>query len=295
MIKDAARLLEVLATWRTAASFLIGLILLCIVSVKLASSVREASEALGVPIYFSLIVLGLASYSIGVLVVGVCSWAAKSVTKAFKKRQEARNSAAQSAAENAEISERLRILLPDLPDDQITILRRFDKRVVELQPFSSPVRALVAYRAIYQTQTIDLKRALFAFHPAAEPVVRQFFADERARSLSDSLNGLTVEEREFLALFCEPNPSSPLAAAHPLLTHAVYRAADSLAAKGILLRQPAVGPPWTEKVELRDDAVPLLESQVLKAPIRRRRITLRYANIEASGNSGGGTPPGNRL
>lgn len=288
MFKDAARLLEVLATWRNAASFLIGSVLWYIVAVQLAPPLREASENLGVPIYCSLIVVGLASYSIGVLAVGVCSWAAKSVSKAFKKRREARNSAVQSAAENAEISQRLRTLLPGLPDDQITILRKFDKRVVELRPFSSPVRALVGSCAIYQIQTIDLSRALFALHPAAEPVVRQFFADERARSLSDSLKGLTSEEQAFLALFCEPNPSSPQAASHPRLTHAVYTAAGSLVAKGILLR-----PQMTEEVELRDDAVPLLEAQVLKKPIQRRRINLDLRNIDASGASGGGAP-GNR-
>lgn len=294
VVAIVARLLEFLNYWRNAAKMVLGVSLAPIVLIKLAPSLSEWSNALAVPVYFLQIILAIASYSVGVLAVEGFLRAAEAATKAYKKRCEARNSVVQRAAEHAAIAERLRTLLPDLPRDQITILRMFDGRAVELKPLSSPVCALLGSRAIYQIQAIDLTRALFALHPAAELVVRQFFADERARSLSDSLKGLTVEEREFLALFCEPNPSSPLAVAHPLLTEAVYRAVGSLAAKDILLWQRAVGPPYTEKVELRDDAVPLLESQVLKAPIRRRRITLSLANIKASGMSGSGTPPGNR-
>lgn len=121
-------------------------------------------------------------------------------------------------------------------------------------------------------------------------------AEQRRKKLTHYLSKISQNESEFIQLFALPMPTASDQYEHPFLRHEVYHATHSLIKNGVL--EKIIDNQTDnnqEKIRLLPEAIETIEAIVITGKIQRDSIVLDYRNIAASGMSGSGAQPHNRL
>ena len=103
------------------------------------------------------------------------------------------------------------------------------------------------------------------------------------------LRQLSETETQFLSLLA-PHAASYDEPGPPAVPHAVYRAGEALAGKGVFaIRELA---DYTRLFTVPDHVAPFLKRHLFPQSDMKREIRLRLDRVFGSGSSGGGAPVG---
>jgi hypothetical protein len=199
-------------------------------------------------------------------------WCLQEATAALRRRQSAKHVAS---------------VLPALPKEHITLLKRLSGNDLELSRSDNDITELTRQRLIQEVHQVHGLRYIYRLNPEIRSVVEKYLAKERHAHVTSRLSRLSDEERHFLSLFFSKTVGEGTPESGVMMENGTFRAGTMLAADGILEYSPSRDH-RADRFSLPFDSEKLLEASVFGTGTTRTELLLDPAWIRGTGASGSG-------
>ncbi len=281
---------------RVAAKVVAGSTVAFIVLFSFHKKAIESSSTVGLSAEVTLALLILLSFGLGYLLIDFIIWLAKKIHTRWKSYRSKANNRQQREKQIKSLQDACLQVLPHLAFEQRYILSNIKDNPLNLDSSSTCIRILQDYGFIELIHKTDPPNALYKVNPAVEAVIKSYFVEQRRNNLIFHLTQkISEDEKEFLRFFAIPNPSDPNQPQHPYLEARLYRAAQALITKQILIKETDnTSDRRYEQLRLMSDAIALVKEHIVKGTVQRSSLVLDLKNIAASGAGGGGATASRR-